>query len=140
MVVAGLLVAVARREGVNMNPHDRFAAASGAIVLALAVALGAFGAHGLQAILSEARLATFETAVRYQFFHGLGLLAVGALRLQAGVASRTMLAGVSIFAGALYIIVAGGPSWFGIVAPIGGALMVLSWVLVFFAVRNARGA
>lgn len=121
-----------------MKTHDYFAAASGALVLALAVALGAFGAHGLQAVLSEARLATFETAVRYQFFHGLGLLALGALRLNAGAASRTMLAGISIFAGALYIIVAGGPTWFGMVAPIGGALMVLSWLLTFIAVRNAR--
>ena len=91
-------------------------------------------------MLSEARLATFETAVRYQFFHGLGLLALGALRLNAGVASRVMLAGVSIFTGALYIIVAGGPSWFGMVAPIGGALMVLSWVLTAVAIRKAPAA
>lgn len=114
-----------------MKTHDYFAAASGALVLALAVALGAFGAHGLQAVLSEARLATFETAVRYQFFHGLGLLLLAALRVNSRVITGCMLAGVSIFAGALYIIVSGGPSWFGMIAPIGGALMIISWVLLF---------
>lgn len=112
-----------------MLPNDRFAAASGAILLALAVALGAFGAHTLQPLLTEARLETFETAVRYQFFHGLGLLGIAALRINCSGAAVTMLLGVAIFAGALYILVAGGPSWFGAVAPIGGALMIASWVI-----------
>lgn len=120
-----------------MLPNDRFAAASGAVLLTLAVALGAFGAHTLQPLLTEARLETFETAVRYQFFHGLGLLAIAALRLNCRTAALTMLIGTSVFAGALYIIVAGGPSWFGLVAPIGGVLMITSWVVTFIRVVRA---
>lgn len=124
-----------------MLPNDRFAAASGAVLLALAVALGAFGAHTLQPLLTEARLETFETAVRYQFFHGLGLLAIAALRLNCRTAALTMLLGSSIFAGALYIIVAGGPSWFGLVAPIGGALLITSWLVTLLRIlRTPRVA
>lgn len=119
-----------------MLPNDRFAAASGAVLLALAVALGAFGAHTLQPLLTEARLETFETAVRYQFFHGLGLLAIAALRLNCRGAAWTMLLGSVIFAGALYIIVAGGPSWFGLVAPVGGALMITSWFIAFVRIMR----
>ena len=108
-------------------------AVAGALLLALGVGLGAFGAHGLKETLTPERLATFETAVRYQLFQGLGLLLLAALARSGKAAPRAaamVLAGTVIFSGSLYLLVAGAPSWFGAVAPIGGALMISGWLLV----------
>lgn len=111
----------------------RTAAAWGALFLGLGVALGAFGAHGLKELVSEARLATFETAVRYQVYHGLGLLSLTALAPRGGLAALAapfLIAGTVVFSGSLYALVAGAPAWFGAVAPVGGALLILGWALV----------
>jgi uncharacterized membrane protein YgdD (TMEM256/DUF423 family) len=115
--------------------------ATGALLGASAVALGAFGAHGLQGVLSPGRLATFETAVRYQLVHAVLVAALGltgaatpAFR-RAGV---SLVAGVILFAGSLYAVVASGVGAFGMVAPLGGALMVLGWVLLGWAALGPR--
>lgn len=139
-VVEHLAGAAPQEEDNHVLTHDRFAAASGALLLGLAVALGAFGAHSLKPLLTEARLGTFETAVRYQFFHGLGLLLIAALRVNSRAVAISMLIGIGIFAGSLYGLVAGGPSWFGAIAPIGGAFMILSWGLLFVHILRSRAA
>jgi uncharacterized membrane protein YgdD (TMEM256/DUF423 family) len=107
----------------------------GAILAAVAVVLGAFGAHGLEARLSERALATWQTGVQYQFVHALGLLLVAALweRLHPGwglAAVIAMAVGVLLFSGSLYALALGAPRWFGAVAPIGGTLFILGWVLL----------
>ncbi|MEX2536554.1 MAG: DUF423 domain-containing protein [Trueperaceae bacterium] len=102
-------------------------AGSGALLAGLAVALGAFGAHSFQDLLTEQRLATFETAVRYQMFHALALLAAAALGERACRAAPWLLAGSVIFSGSLYLLVAGGTSWWGAVAPLGGILQIVGW-------------
>lgn len=114
-------------------------AVAGALLLAVGVGLGAFGAHGLKETLTPERLATFETGVRYQLFQGLGLLLLAAMARSGKAAPRAataVLAGTVIFSGSLYLLVAGAPSWFGAVAPIGGGLMIVGWLLA--AWRFAR--
>lgn len=112
--------------------NDSAFAVAGALLLALGVGLGAFGAHDLKETLTSERLATFETAVRYQLFQGLGLLLLAAMARSGKAAPRAataVLAGTIIFSGSLYLLVAGGPSWLGAVAPVGGALMISGWLL-----------
>lgn len=113
----------------------RSAAAWGAALVGLAVALGAFGAHTLADLVTEARLATFETAVRYQAYHGLGLIGLAALSPRGRVAAAAapfLIVGTLVFAGSLYALVAGAPSWLGAVAPVGGVLLVVGWALAAY--------
>lgn len=105
----------------------------------LAVALGAFGAHGLKGILTEARMGTFETAVRYQMYHALAIFAVVSLmRWQPSPmlnwAGWLLIIGVVIFSGSLYLLVATDQTWLGAVAPIGGAGMIAGWLTMMVAV------
>jgi len=120
------------------EPHDlRGLAGYGAVLLAVGVALGAFGAHGLEGRLSTDRLATFETAVRYQLVHGVGLLALAALMRPASRSAQwagvVLAGGASLFALVLYLLALGGPRWLGAVAPLGGAGMIAGWLLVAVA-------
>lgn len=108
----------------------------------LAVALGAFGAHGLQDLVTEARLQTFETAVRYQMYHALALFAVvGLMRWTPspllGWAGWLLIAGVLIFSGSLYLLVFTNASWLGAVAPIGGTAMIAGWLMMLIAVLRS---
>jgi uncharacterized membrane protein YgdD (TMEM256/DUF423 family) len=112
-------------------------AAAGALLAGLGVALGAFGAHALEPILSESRLATFDTAVRYQTHQALGLILLALLPTRARVAAPILAAGTFVFSGALYLLVALDAPLFGAVAPIGGAAMILGWLLA--AWRLLRG-
>jgi len=115
----------------------------GAIFGGLAVALGAFGAHALAGRLNAADLSTFETAVRYQFYHALALLGVAAVLgrwPQSGAAMLAgwlFVAGVVIFSGSLYALVFSGVRWLGAITPIGGVAMIAGWVsLAVVAWRN----
>ena len=114
---------------------ERKVFAAGAILAGLGVALGAFGAHGLKAVVSPEMLAVFETGVRYQMYHGLGLLALAwaigrwpERRLAA--AAWPLLAGTVVFSGSLYILVLTGVRWFGAITPIGGVALIAGWGLV----------
>ena len=109
--------------------------AIGGLLLASAVALGAFGAHGLESILEiNGRTDTYETAVKYHFYHGLGILLIGILKKQYKKgydwACKTMLAGVIIFSGTLYLLSLSNITWLGAITPIGGVLLILAWILV----------
>lgn len=107
---------------------------TGAILAGLAVAAGAFGAHGLKDALAETgQTANFETAVRYQMWHALALLLCAALaRNGARCAGAAWCFGVGtvVFAGTLYGIALGGPKWLGAITPIGGTLMIAGWVVL----------
>ena len=102
-----------------------------AINMAIAVALGAFGAHGLKSLVSAQQLEWWQTATLYWFIHGLGLLLVGILiRLNYTTQTTAWLLqiGVIIFAGSLYAMTLGAPRWFGAITPIGGVLMIAGWL------------
>ncbi|MFN3760313.1 MAG: DUF423 domain-containing protein [Algoriphagus aquaeductus] len=112
---------------------------------ALAVGLGAFGAHGLEPLLIQnGRLDTFETAVSYHFYHTLGLLGLGILALikpdwkGLSLAAWGMFLGVLIFSGSLYILCLTGITWLGAITPIGGVGFILGWLGLAYAVlKNA---
>ena len=103
----------------------------GAILAFIGVGLGAFGAHSLEGIVTPERLDTFETGVRYQMYHALALLVVGALPVKGQRAAMFMFIGSLIFSGSLYILVLSGISWLGAVTPIGGVLQLIGWALLF---------
>ncbi len=117
--------------------YDRRWAATGAVLAGLGVALGAFGAHALEPVLSEARLATFETAVRYQAHHALGLLLVSMLPPRVRAAAPWLLAGTVLFSGSLYLLVALDAPVFGAVAPVGGALLITGWAVAAWRLLRA---
>jgi uncharacterized membrane protein YgdD (TMEM256/DUF423 family) len=109
--------------------------AVGSIVTGLGVVFGAFAAHALRATLSPTMLETFETGVRYQMYHGLGLLAVAwAIRVwperRLATAAWMLLAGTVVFSGSLYVLVLTGARWFGAVTPFGGVMLIAGWALV----------
>jgi len=108
----------------------------GALLAFLGVALGAFGAHAFSDILSPGQLETYQTAVRYQMFHALGLLALGALPPRAQRAAPWLFWGSVIFSGSLYALVFSGVSLLGAVAPIGGVLQLIGWALLFFGLHK----
>ncbi|MFC4454929.1 DUF423 domain-containing protein [Deinococcus sonorensis] len=106
----------------------------GAVLAGIGVALGAFGAHGLKTVLTPDLLATFETGVRYQMYHGLGLLALGALPNQRR-APLFLLAGTVVFSGSLYLLSLSGVKWLGAITPIGGVLQLIGWGLAALDAR-----
>ena len=110
----------------------------GSVLAGLAVALGAFGAHGLRATLNTDDLATFEVGVRYQMYHALALLAVAwaASRWESTslvVAGWAFVVGILIFSGSLYLLVVTGPRWLGAITPVGGVSFLVGWALLAWA-------
>jgi len=115
----------------------------GGINAALAVMLGAFGAHALKARLSEEMLAVYQTGVHYHLFHALGLLVIGLVATQIPAATYLkwsgwlMLAGIVLFSGSLYILSISGLRWLGAVTPFGGVAFIVAWALFVIAVSKA---
>jgi len=105
--------------------------ASGALLCAVAVALGAFGAHGLKDRLAAEQLGWWQTAVQYQMWHGLALVALGASDRRALRLPAWLLAtGAFLFSSSLYALALGAPRSVGIVTPGGGILMIGGWILL----------
>lgn len=119
-----------------MNP--RILIICGALLLALGVAAGAFGAHGLRRFVTPDLLETWRTAAHYQMLHGIGLLLIAALwpslsHSLASWAGGLMLAGAVLFSGSLYALVLTGVRVLGVVTPFGGLALVSAWVLLAWA-------
>lgn len=116
---------------------SRLAATAGALLGALGVILGAFGAHALRSHLEPRDLEIFETAVRYQMYHAFALIAAAWLLSRnvpyAGTAAWAFIIGVAIFSGSLYLMVATGQRWLGAITPIGGVAMIAGWCLLALA-------
>jgi uncharacterized membrane protein YgdD (TMEM256/DUF423 family) len=114
----------------------RLALIGGALCGLLAVALGAFGAHGLESRVTAAALATWTTASDYLAMHALALLATGALMAQRpgtrllGAAAACFLAGSVLFSGSLYILVLSGVRAWAAVTPFGGTILIIGWGLL----------
>jgi uncharacterized membrane protein YgdD (TMEM256/DUF423 family) len=107
----------------------------GAVFAFLGVALGAFGTHALQSAMSPEDLAIFETGVRYQVYHALGLLVVAraAARWTRGAISAAgwlFVVGILVFSGSLYTLVLTGQRWMGAVTPVGGICFLAGWGLL----------
>ncbi|GAA5785187.1 DUF423 domain-containing protein [Chitiniphilus shinanonensis] len=115
--------------------NDRQLVAAAAINLFIAVAAGAFGAHGLKAVLSEPMLAIWHTAVTYQMVHALGLFAIALLlpRLPGRLLAWSgglMLAGIVLFSGSLYLLALTGVRVLGAITPLGGTAFLAAWALL----------
>ncbi len=119
---------------------DRTFFSVGAVSGLIAVACGAFGAHGLRARLAPDLLAAFETAARYQMYHALALVAAawavsrwpGPLAQWAG---WLFVAGTVIFSGSLYALALTGLRWLGAVTPLGGLAFMAGWICLALAAR-----
>ncbi len=115
----------------------------GAVNAFLAVALGAFGAHGLKSRLSPDLLEVYQTGVSYHMYHALGLLAVGLLAhwlsetVLLNWAGWMMVAGILLFSGSLYVLSITGIRWLGAITPLGGIAFLAGWALLAAAAWKA---
>ena len=117
---------------------------TGSIAAMTGVTLGAFGAHGLKNIVSAELLGTFETAVRYQLYHALGLIAAG-LTCRACPPEHTNRfrmvgwlfgTGILLFCGSLYLLVLLDLPWLGAITPLGGVAFIAGWFMFALSVRK----
>lgn len=108
----------------------------GSIMMFLAVALGAFGAHALKRKLSADMIKIYETGVQYHLIHGLGIILIGLLadRLESSslvmLAGWLMFAGIILFSGGLYVLSVTGVRKLGAVTPLGGVAFLAGWVMI----------
>ena len=110
------------------------------VMMALAIALGAFGAHGLKSIVSPQMLVVYHTGVEYQFYNTLGLFATSFVIYlkpqlkKSVVAAWFILIGMIIFSFSLYLLVILNIPVLGAITPIGGTLMIIGWLILAYSV------
>ncbi|MCH1626166.1 DUF423 domain-containing protein [Ferdinandcohnia quinoae] len=115
----------------------------GAINAFLAVALGAFGAHGLEGKITEKYLKVWQTGVQYQMFHAIGLFVIAFLvdkfpqSNQFSAAGWSMFIGVILFSGSLYVLSTTGIKVLGAITPLGGVAFLIGWVLLIVGTVKA---
>jgi uncharacterized membrane protein YgdD (TMEM256/DUF423 family) len=111
-----------------------------ALLGVVGVALGAFGAHGLRGRVSEAQLASWQTAVEYHLFHAVALLALAlwadATARPLGASPWLFTAGVLLFSGSIYLLVLTPWRWLGPVTPLGGLLLIAGWASLLWLARG----
>lgn len=115
----------------------------GSFLLALAVGIGAFGAHGLKNSVEPRFLETFETGVRYHFYHSFGLLILGILQIlipqmKAKVTMFAFLVGILLFSFHCYFYVISGAKIFAMIVPLGGLLFILGWMNFSWQILRLR--
>lgn len=119
-----------------MDTNSRKFVIFGATSAALAIGLGAFGAHVLETRLTSAMLVTYHKAVLYHLFHSLGLFAAAFVCFlkpgsrAAAVSGWLMASGVILFCGSLYLLAVTGAKWLGAVTPLGGLAFIAAWLLM----------
>lgn len=109
-----------------------------AVLLALGVALGAFGAHGLRGRIDEYSMTIYERAVMYHFIHALGLLIISTMAPRPGLnwAAGLLVAGIVLFSGSLYVLAITGVKTPGAITPFGGVAFIAAWAVL--AVSSLR--
>ncbi len=127
----------------TLNPEARRYLLTGSLLLAFAVLIGAFGAHGLKAMVTPEKLVTFETGVRYHFYHAFGILFLGLLRqatpaLKLSLPYLGFLLGILLFSGNCYLYVVTGLKVFAIIVPVGGLLFLAGWAGVVLKLLKLR--
>lgn len=113
------------------------------IMMALGIALGAFGAHALKEILSTELLKVYETGIKYHFFNTLGLFAIAIILTLKQNTKPLFICGILVFIGtllfslSLYFMVVFNAFWLGIITPIGGSLLIITWLLVaYYSIKD----
>lgn len=122
-----------------MTKGERLYYAISSFTIAMAVAIGAFGAHGLKKIVNAKMLATFETGVKYQMYMGLGMFGIALFKslhkeVKLCYPFWMIVIGTLIFSGLLYAYVLSGIKIFAMIVPIGGVLMMLGWFGIGFKI------
>jgi uncharacterized membrane protein YgdD (TMEM256/DUF423 family) len=128
---------------VTLQPLAKRSLVLGSSLLALAVLIGAFGAHGLKSMVDADKLVTFETGVRYHFFHAFGLMIVGILQqqfqdLRLNVSLYSFLVGILLFSFNCYFYVLTNIKVFAMIVPVGGLLFVLGWIVMTMKLLKLR--
>jgi len=116
----------------------------GSVVLLLAVLLGAFGAHGLKKILDPKYMATFQTGISYQYYHGFALLFLGLLGLHTPASAArglkkakvAFLLGILFFSGNCYLYALTKLQIFALLVPLGGISFILGWIYLYLSLRS----
>lgn len=110
----------------------------GAMLGALGVILGAFGAHKLEERLDPKALGWWHTAVLYHMLHALALILYGVVDREGrgGLTGHSFVLGIVLFSGSLYALALGAPSWFGAITPFGGLLLIFAWLAFSWAARK----
>nr|WP_298996883.1 DUF423 domain-containing protein [uncultured Allomuricauda sp.] len=120
---------------------------TGVILGLIGILLGAFGAHGLERITDYEGLDSFETGVRYQMYHAFFFLFLGIWDGLSGKSAvilyRLTLTGVILFSGSIYVLVIGKAlsfdlKYLGPVTPVGGVLLITSWILLLYCILNKK--
>lgn len=122
---------------------EKRALSIGTALIGIGVILGAFGAHALKEALDASSLTSYETGVRYQIYHGLALLALSQTKILTKTISTLILVGITLFSGSIYLLVidelmGGSLSYLGPITPIGGVILILSWVLLFINILREK--
>ena len=128
-----------------MTPRERTLWRTGASLIALAIVLGAFGAHAVKPRVDAVALVWWETAASYHRTHALGLLLIAALyprvehtaQRRLSLAARLIVSGIALFSGSLYAMTLTQVKILGAITPIGGTLWIIAWLLVFFALKSS---
>ncbi len=114
-----------------------------AVSAVIGVGMGAFGAHGLKAVLSPELLAVYQTGVSYQIWHALGLMGIAIMGQQfpesklLAWAGSLMFIGIVLFSGSLYVLAILDLKWLGMITPVGGVCFIMAWVLIaIFAAKK----
>ena len=114
----------------------------GSISAAIAVALGAFGAHGLEGKLSERFMKIYQTAVQYHIIHSLAIVMVGIIAAKLPMSSLlngagwSLVIGIVLFSGSLYVLSMTGITKLGMITPLGGVAFIVGWILLAVAVAK----
>lgn len=121
---------------------DKLFFALGSLFAFLAVALGAFGAHSLQGTFAAGMADVYETGVRFQFYHALGLFAVAFAISRwkdapVSLAGWLFVVGIILFSGSLYLLSTTGIRWLGAITPLGGLAFLAGWAVLGWTVLRA---
>ena len=125
-----------------MSLKNKKSATLAAVYGTLAVALGAFGAHALEPRLAKhGMVVAWRTAVDYQMWHSLVLLILifsGLSSTPARAAIVCYFVGIPLFSGSIYCLALSGPGWLGPITPLGGALLIIGWLLLTIAIYRQK--
>jgi uncharacterized membrane protein YgdD (TMEM256/DUF423 family) len=118
--------------------------AIGALILFVATLLGAYGTHGIQGSVDEKTWNTYQVAVEYQFYHGLGLIVVGILAERfpkskwISTSGWILFFGIVVFSGSIYVVTLTGMTEAGAMAPIGGLSIMGGWLALAYGILRER--
>lgn len=127
----------------TLQPQAKRSLVLGSSLLALAVLIGAFGAHGLKAMVTPEKLVTFETGVRYHFYHAFGIMILGLIEQEIPTvklhgSAWAFLVGILLFSCNCYFYVLTDMKLFAMIVPIGGLLFVLGWIMLAVRLVSVR--